>query len=80
MRLFPKLDTSKTSYVLIAVLLILYIAAIALILFSFIGWVLNIQNIFQYMPKEIIEASVIWILSILGIFFPPLGAIMGWFY
>lgn len=38
-----------------------------------VGWLMNFQNIFQYgwPSKELI-------VSIVGVFFPPLGAITGW--
>lgn len=47
---------------------------LALIFAVAIGWVLNIVNIF----KSDFELTGIFVLQVVGIFIPPLGAIMGY--
>lgn len=47
-----------------------------------IGYVLNFQNLWQYWPEggKLINLSLYWIISIVGVIFPPLGSITGWIW
>lgn len=48
----------------------------ALILAGFIGWVLNIVAIFHAGP--IAEWTAVVLVRVIGVFVPPVGAVMGW--
>lgn len=39
------------------------------------GYIMNIVNIISY---EVLVATPLFIVQVIGIFIPPLGAIMGW--
>lgn len=43
------------------------------------GYLMNFQNLWEYWPEggKLINLSLYWIISLLGIFFPPLGTITG---
>lgn len=47
-----------------------------LILVGFIGWVLNIVAIFRAGP--IAEWTAVVLVRVIGVFVPPVGAVVGW--
>lgn len=50
---------------------------VILVLFFFIGWIMNIVDIVKAGP---IEFTGVMICRVVGIFIVPLGSIMGWFF
>jgi hypothetical protein len=57
----------KTGLVLIAI----WIVAI-------IGWVINLVNVVK-LAIDNVEFTTLFIVQVVGIFFGPLGSILGWF-
>lgn len=54
--------------------------AMSILIESCIGYLLNFQNIFQYWPENSCIVTTEWILSFIGIFFPPIGIITGYIW
>jgi hypothetical protein len=50
---------------------------LAIIVFCVGGWILNVVHIVK-LPTIVFTGEVI--VRVVGIFLPPLGAIMGWFF
>ena len=60
-------------------------AAIGLIaVFSFcaIGWLMNIQNLWEYWPEtdKFADVGMQWIVSTIGVVIPIIGIIPGWIF
>lgn len=46
-----------------------------------VGWIMNFQNLWQYWPADgIMHAGMQWVLSLIGVFVPPLGAFTGYLW
>lgn len=47
-----------------------------------VGYVMNWENLFAYWPETggAVNAPVIWWISLCGLFVPPLGTFMGYFF
>ena len=48
----------------------------SLLVFVLIGWVMNIMDL----VKMDLTLTGLCVLKIIGVFIPPLGAVMGWFF
>ena len=61
------------------------IGCMCLILFFFVCYCMNFQNLWQYWPDtenlSVLQflqvVSIRWVISFIGVFFPPLGVITG---
>ena len=47
------------------------------------GWLMNIQNLWQYWPQSnciimLGDVPLQWIVSAIGVFIAPIGAVTGW--
>lgn len=59
-----------------------------LLILPFIGWLMNFQNLWQYWPDtpnlsvlQFFEVvSIRWLISLVGVFIPPVGAITGFIW
>lgn len=56
--------------------------AVILGIMMLIGWCMNFQNLWEYWPEsdKFIDVSMNWIMSIIGVFIVPFGAITGWIF
>ena len=52
--------------------------AFAFVLFLFIGWAANIFQILSNIPASFGEMAPIFAVKCVGVFFFPIGAILGW--
>lgn len=55
------------------------------IFIGFIGYLMNFQNLWQYWPADATIGDIVnfpkeWLLSAIGVFAFPLGAITGWIF
>lgn len=56
---------------------------IVLIIFLlFIGYFMNFQNLWEYWPSsnKVGDAGIELIMSVVGVFVPPLGVLTGWIW
>lgn len=53
-------------------------AAFAFVLFLFVGWIANIFQILSNIPATFGEMAPIFVVKCVGVFFFPIGAILGW--
>ena len=60
---------------------ILTLIIVAFMLVCFVGWALNLQNLWEYWP---VPLSQLWdgdsrrfLLSLIGVFVPPVGVVTG---
>ena len=46
------------------------------------GWLMNIQNLWQYWPQSNIlgDVPLQWIVSVIRIFIAPIGCVTGWIW
>ena len=46
------------------------------------GWLMNIQNLWQYWPQSNMlgDVPLQWIVSAIGIFIAPIGCVTGWIW
>ena len=60
----------------------LMLAFISLWAGAIIGWCMNLQNLWEYWPKSGVlgDVPMQWVISLIGIFVPPLGAVTGWIW
>ena len=44
------------------------------------GWLMNIQNLWQYWPQSNMlgDVPLQWIVSAIGVFITPIGCVTGW--
>lgn len=44
------------------------------------GWLMNIQNLWQYWPQSNMlgDVPLQWIVSAIGVFIAPIGCVTGW--
>ena len=60
-------------------------AAICIVLvlgFCIIGWLANLQNLWEYWPEtgKFVDVDITWIMSVVGIIIPIIGTITGWIF
>lgn len=72
MRLYP----SRNSALGVA------LVAIGIGLGIIVGWIMNFQNLWQYWPEtdKFGDVGFQWILSVIGVFVPIVGAVTGWIW
>ena len=46
------------------------------------GWLMNIQNLWQWWPasNRVADVGIEWIVSLVGVFVFPVGAVTGWLF
>ena len=56
--------------------------AVILGIMMLIGWCMNFQNLWEYWPEssKFVDISMNCIMSIIGVFIVPFGAITGWIF
>ena len=55
---------------------------ILLLITAFVGYWMNVQNLFQYWPNTGVlgDVEIRWVVSLIGVFIPPVGVFTGWFW
>lgn len=66
----------QKGFALVELFIFLFVTAVFLL--GSIGWVLNISKIFELLTEDS-GISGLLLLRALGIVFPPLGAVLGYF-
>ena len=53
---------------------------VGILLTCLVGWIMNIQNLWQYWPQSNMlgDVPLQWIVSAIGVFIAPIGAVTGW--
>lgn len=57
---------------------VLGIGVIGIFIAGVVGWVMNIISLFTSADVSLASLTLMTVLRIVGIFVPPLGAVLGW--
>ena len=49
---------------------------------SLVGWIMNLQNLWEYWPEtgKFADVGMPWIVSTIGIVIPVIGVVTGWIF
>lgn len=61
---------------------LIFITFISIWFACVVGWIMNLQNLWEYWPNSglIGDVPMQWVISLIGVFVVPLGAVTGWIW